>query len=114
MRLKLRDRLSKFSVDASVAVVFVCVLSAPLFAQSTAPSTDGVASASDRFDASATMPPVSSALPDRPMAITGEPVMMPPNAFANATSEQESAIRTEPSGAGAKSSARARTPKHAR
>ena len=117
MLLKLPNGLTKLAINLPVAVVLatgICILGTPLMAQTGAtPSTDGVASASERVDAPVA-PPVSSVLPDRPMAITGEPVMMPPSAFANAASEQNSASQTETSGAGTKSSARVRTPKHAR
>lgn len=82
-------------------------------AESRPPSTtDGVASASDRATPAVTpAAPMSSPLPDRPMAVTGEPAMLPQGALAKADSVQEPAVTAS---TGAKPSVKRSTAKRAR
>ena len=68
-------------------------MSASSNAISSSRSTDGVASAADRITSTAepTANPVNAALPDRPMAITGDPMLKPAEPI------QDSSPKAEPS-----------------
>ena len=71
---KRHDRFRNMAIGISVAAALasICIHATATFAQTdTTPSTDGVASASDRVDSPIAVP-LSPILPDRPMAITGE------------------------------------------
>jgi hypothetical protein len=66
-------------------------MSASSKAISSSRSTDGVASAADRITSAAdpTANPVNTALPDRPMAITGDPILKPAEPIQDASAKAE-------------------------